>query len=74
MRAPSSLIPAVLLAIALPCMGFGWWGLNTVAGNHMFDEMAGIVPFAVGVLGGLLVIAAGVTGWWLRRRAAGAKN
>lgn len=51
-------LPALLFAIALACLAFGWWGLNTTAGNHRFDEMAGIVPFAVGVLGWVLVLAA----------------
>jgi len=36
---------------------FGWWGLEIAAGRHRFDEMAGMVPFAAGVLGALLLVA-----------------
>lgn len=32
-------------------MLFGWWGLHTVSGRRVFDEMAGIIPLLVGGAG-----------------------
>jgi hypothetical protein len=58
------------------CVGFGWWGLNTVAGREHFDEMAGIVPFCVGAVGVLLILASAALAlllWW-RARARATEN
>jgi len=40
-------------------MVFGWWGANTNAGRHRFDEMAGIIPIAALVIG-TIVFAIGL--------------
>jgi len=46
----------ILVALALACEAFAYWGLNTISGRHAFDEMAGMIPLAAAVLG--LVLAA----------------
>lgn len=59
-------LPWGLLALGVGLEGFAYWGLNTVEGGHAFDEMAGMVPFAAGVLGGLCVLGAAFA-WWRGR-------
>lgn len=59
---------AILFVLAVACEAFGYWGLNTVDGQHAYDEMAGIVPFASAVAGWILAAIA-VLLLWLRRRA-----
>ena len=39
-------------------LAFGWWGVETPAGRHRFDEMAGIIPEAARALGALLLLVA----------------
>ncbi len=46
-------------------IAFGWWGSNTAAGRHRFDEMAGIIPIAAMVVG-TIVFAIGL--WLFVRR------
>jgi hypothetical protein len=53
----------VLFALAIACEAFAYWGMSTVQGQHAFDEMAGIVPFAAAVLGALLVVGAAFALW-----------
>ncbi|HVG46260.1 MAG TPA: hypothetical protein VM890_16065 [Longimicrobium sp.] len=48
---------AVLEVAGALLAAFGWWGQETAAGLRRFDEMAGIIPFAAGVLGALLLVA-----------------
>ena len=55
-------VAIVLVALAVPLLAFGWWGMNTAAGQRAYDEMAGMIPFWAGVLGGLLLAAAAVLG------------
>ena len=43
------------------------WGTQTGAGQHAFDEMAGIVRAAAFLLGIVLVAVATLT-WWLSGR------
>lgn len=62
-----SLLPTFLIVIAIGCQIFSYWGLHTVSGNHTFDEMAGIVPLAVGAFGWLLALVAAVL-WFLAWR------
>lgn len=58
----------VLMFLAIACEVFSYWGLNTIAGRQAFDEMAGIIPLAAGLLGALLAVSAVVV-WWFGRRA-----
>jgi hypothetical protein len=63
----------VLAAIGAALAAFGWWGVNTLAGQHRFDEMDGIIPAAAGFFGVvLLAVASGIAllAWWRSRRAA----
>ena len=53
----------VFFLMALVCEAFGYWGLNAIEGRQTFDEMAGIVPFASQVLGGLFGACAAFL-WW----------
>ena len=57
----------ILFLVALACEAFGYWGLHTVEGQHAYDEMAGIVPFAAQVIGGILVVVAAFV-WWRSAR------
>jgi hypothetical protein len=59
-----------LVAAAIACEIFAYWGLNTVAGRRAFDEMAGIIPMAAGALGVPLALGAGYLWWRSRRNAA----
>jgi len=59
-------IPTLLLVAALACLGFSYWGLNTVSGRAAFDEMAGMIPLAATPIGLLFFLFAAVL--WLRRR------
>lgn len=56
-----------LLALALACEAFAYWGLHTQAGRRSFDEMAGMVPLAVGAAGVPLALCA-LAVWWRSRR------
>lgn len=58
-----------LTALGLACVAFGWWGVTTRAGSRMFDEMAGMIPFFVGVFGGLLVVVGAGLYVWRRLRS-----
>jgi lipopolysaccharide export LptBFGC system permease protein LptF len=57
-------LPTVLLAAALACFGFSYWGLNTVSGHAAFDEMAGMIPLAATPIGVLILLCAAVL--WLK--------
>ena len=56
-----------LCIAAFGCAAFSYWGLNTVAGRRAFDEMAGIIPLAAGVLSAPLLLLA-VFLWWLSEK------
>lgn len=62
------MMPLVLVVLGLAGLCFAWWGLNTSAGRQRFDEMAGMIPWGLGVVGGILVIL-GVIWGILRARA-----
>jgi hypothetical protein len=49
-------------------LGFAWWGLQTTAGRHAFDEMAGIIPVVAGILG-LCLLFVGVVWIVVRSRS-----
>ena len=61
---------ALVMAGAL-LLAFGWWGLETTAGRHRFDEMAGMIPLAVGALGALLLTAGVILGMIRAQRRGG---
>ena len=42
---PASIVCALA---GIACELFAYWGLNTVRGRRAFDEMAGMIPLAVG--------------------------
>lgn len=46
------------MVAGLAAAAFGWWGTYTVAGQHAYDEMAGMIPFFA-LWGGLVLILAG---------------
>ena len=54
---------------ALACDAFGYWGLQTVAGRRVFDEMAGMIPLAGMLVGGLCAVLGCVVAWRGGRRA-----
>lgn len=58
----------VLLALAIACEAFAWWGLGTVPGRQAFDEMAGMIPYAAAALGALFALASAFA-WWRSRCA-----
>jgi len=59
-------IALVFFALALGCEVFAYWGLSTVSGRRAFDEMAGMIPLAVGVAGVLFAIGS-LIAWWRYR-------
>jgi hypothetical protein len=60
---------ALILAVAgAALLAFGFWGAQTAAGRHRFDEMDGIIPVAAGTLGGFCLIAAVVLDMLAERR------
>ncbi|OCW58215.1 hypothetical protein [Hoeflea olei] len=50
----------VLAFVAAAGLGFGWWGLETVAGRRLFDEMAGMIPLFAGAASAVVLVAAGI--------------
>jgi len=60
------LLTALLLIASVLCVAFAYWGLKTTAGRAAFDEMAGMIPLGVGVLGIVFALGALVL-WWLSR-------
>ncbi|NUZ07972.1 hypothetical protein [Piscinibacter koreensis] len=60
---------ALLFAVVgIACEAFAYWGLSTASGRLAFDEMAGIVPFATGVSGAVLIAFAALLYWLATRR------
>jgi hypothetical protein len=49
---------AVLAVAGAGLVGFGWWGVNTAAGQRRYDEMAGMIPFFAEVAGAILLVVA----------------
>jgi len=65
----AKMLVMLLVAAAVPLIGFAWWGQYTVAGHRAFDEMDALYPFSAGVLGVLLTVVAALAAWWTGRRA-----
>ncbi|MCC0035788.1 MAG: hypothetical protein H6887_11055 [Hoeflea sp.] len=63
------LFAIVLALMALAGMAFGWWGLETVSGRRHFDEMAGMIPFFVGVGSLILLLLAAILYYFAGRQA-----
>ena len=60
-------LPLILLAAAVACLGFAYWGLATPAGRRAYDEMAGMIPMGVGLAGavfGIAAVAIWIWRWW----------
>ncbi len=53
----------VLFILSLACEAFAYWGLNTVSGQHAFDEMAGMIPFASGLFGIFFAMGSAFAFW-----------
>ena len=49
--------PYLLCLIGFVAVAFGYWGVSTVSGRRIFDEMAGMIPLGVGLIGALAVIS-----------------
>jgi hypothetical protein len=62
-------LSVALTVVGLACVAFGWWGVKTRAGSRMFEEMAGMIPFFVGVFGALLIVVAAGLFIWHRIRS-----
>lgn len=60
-------IAVILFLVALACEAFGYWSLNTIEGQHAYDEMEGIVPFESQVLDEFLAVGAAFL-WWRSAR------
>lgn len=50
-------LPQILCVLGILALLFSYWGINTAAGRRQFDEMAGMIPFGVGILGAVLLLA-----------------
>lgn len=58
------ILPVLLLTLAFACFAFAYWGLEMPGGRRTFDEMAGIVPLAIGLVGAVLLVAAAALWLW----------
>lgn len=65
MRTASKSFAILALLLAL----FGAWGMFSAYGLRYFDEMSGMIPFLALLICPLPALAALVT-WWLGRRRA----
>ena len=65
---PMRITSIACFAASILLLVFGAWGIFSTSGQHAFDEMAGIVPFAAVLLSPILAIVA-LIAWWLPRRA-----
>ena len=63
-------LPLILLTAAFACLAFAYWGMETPSGRRAYDEMAGIIPMAVGLVGAILgVVALAIWVWrWFGTR------
>ena len=62
----------VLLLLGGASLGFGWWGIYTLAGQRAYKNLDVIIPAVVGALGGVLVgvsVLLFVIHWWRGRGA-----
>lgn len=50
----------ILIVISLGMGLFCYWGIYTESGRRRYDEMAGMIPFFVGIAGGVLLLVGGV--------------
>lgn len=60
-------LPLILVAAAVACLAFAYWGLATPAGRRAYDEMAGMIPMAAALAGavfGLAAVAIWIWRWW----------
>ena len=61
---------SIILAVVSLLFGmFSWSGINTVEGQHAYDEMAAIVPYSSGLLA-VILAAAAIFLFWLSSRNA----
>ena len=49
-------------------VAYGYWGVFSAAGSRMYDEMDGLIPFAVLIIGIVLLIAFIILNIVIRRR------
>jgi len=61
---------SVLAILGVALAAFGWWGINTAAGSHRFDEMDGLIPFFAGCAGLFLLAVAAIVAMLAWRRSA----
>lgn len=52
------MLPWVFVVLAVLLAAFSYWGIFTRAGAARFEEMAGMIPFFAGIVGGALLVAA----------------
>lgn len=63
-------IAAIVLVVLAGVLGcFSYWGINTIEGQHAYDEMAAIVPYSAGLLAAVFALIAAGLYWWGDRRA-----
>lgn len=67
------MLPQLLLLPGVGGLCFGWLGVNIASGRRRFNEMAGMIFWAVGVSGGILLIV-GASWWMLRARSCPLKG
>jgi hypothetical protein len=46
--------------IGFALFAFCWWGMFTTTGTSTFPEMAGLLPFYAGGLGGAIIVLTGL--------------
>jgi hypothetical protein len=59
----------VLAIVGAALCAFGWWGIDTAAGQRRYDEMDGLIPFFAGCAGLFLLAVAAILALLAWRRA-----
>lgn len=64
----------LLAGIGIVMLAFGFWGTQTAAGRHAFDEMDGIIPVAAGAVGAFLLLTAAFLDYRADKRDKAARD
>jgi uncharacterized membrane protein len=59
-----------ILPLSIAMVVYGYWGAFTKAGNRVYDEMDGLLPFFVLIVGLILLIVVLVLIFLMKRKSA----
>jgi len=58
----------IIFVLGILSVAYGYWGVFSAAGSRTYDEMDGLIPFAVLIIGIVLLIAFIILNIVIRRR------